>query len=173
MVRKSELMFARWEDINLNKKEWLIPAHIMKTKKEHMVYLSDKAIEILKKLKYLAGNSEWVFPGRNSRDKPTHVTALNYALSCKDLDLGIQDFTIHDLRRTASTILHNHHGHLTDAIEMAMAHEIAGKVRRTYNRAEYKEERIMLLNWLANYVDKLFKEANIVDNSLVTELASA
>ncbi len=59
---------------------------------------------------------------------------------------GIDPFTVHDLRRTASTLLHEA-GYNTDWIEKCLAHEQKG-VRAVYNKAEYAQQRRgMLQDW--------------------------
>jgi integrase len=66
LSRKSELLLARWEHVNLETGEWLIPEDNAKTGKPHIVYLPTQAVEIFQELKRLAGGSELVLPGRSS-----------------------------------------------------------------------------------------------------------
>ncbi|MDW1314515.1 tyrosine-type recombinase/integrase [Klebsiella pneumoniae] len=58
----------------------------------------------------------------------------------------------HDLRRTASTLLHEA-GYNTDWIEKCLAHEQKG-VRAVYNKAEYREQRAEMLQDWANMIDE-------------------
>jgi integrase len=67
--------------------------------------------------------------------------ALNQALD--GLTLKMDAFTIHDMRRTASTRL-NGNGWPSDAIELALGHHIGG-IRGIYNVAEYSAERKKML----------------------------
>jgi integrase len=69
-TRKKELSHAKWEEFDLEKKMWLIPASRMKMKKEHYVPLSSQTMEILHELKAMNGNREHVFPSppRNSEN---------------------------------------------------------------------------------------------------------
>ncbi len=64
LVRKGELTRARWEYLNFDVGEWLIPSENSKTDKPHVVYLSRQVIELFRELQMLAGDSEWVLPGR-------------------------------------------------------------------------------------------------------------
>ena len=98
LVRESELLLARWKDINLDAREWLIPAENAKTGKPHMVYLSTQVAAMLLELKALAGESELVMPGRGSLRRPFAKNALNKAL--EGLTFDMDPLTIHDLRRT-------------------------------------------------------------------------
>ncbi len=61
-VRTSELINARWEEIDFEAKEWVIPAERMKMGKEHVVPLSRQSIDILEDQKMIAGKWQLVFP---------------------------------------------------------------------------------------------------------------
>ncbi|MDA3876576.1 MAG: tyrosine-type recombinase/integrase [Halothiobacillus sp.] len=149
MVRKSELLQARWEEIDFDKAEWNIPAERMKKDKPHLVPLSKQALAMFEELRALSSGSEWVLPSRGSLKKPIAKTTLNNVV--RSLDLEVRDFVIHDFRRTASTHLHEA-GFNSDWVEKALAHEQKG-VRGVYNRAEYLSQRREMLQWWANFVD--------------------
>jgi integrase len=158
LVRKSELMLARWEEFNLQDNEWEIPAERAKNGKPHVVYLSTQAIELLDKLKALSAGSALVLPGRLSLTKPYAGTALNKAMESPPF--GIPQFTIHDLRRTASTLLHEK-GYPSDVIEKALNHTIGG-VRGVYNKAEYAEQRRKMLQFWGDFVEGLAGEKKVL-----------
>ena len=80
LSRKSELLLARWKDVDLDKGEWLIPTENAKGGRPHLVYLSTQVAEMFRELKALAGESELVLPGRGSRTRPLAKNALNKAL---------------------------------------------------------------------------------------------
>jgi integrase len=104
MVRKSELLLARWEHVDFEQAEWHIPAEHSKTGKLHIVFLSRQAVALFRELRALAGGSELVMPGRGSLTKPFAHNAINTALKTALQGQDIPAFTIHDLRRTASTL---------------------------------------------------------------------
>lgn len=155
LVRKSELMLARWVNVDLDTAEWQIPAENSKTGKPHVVYLSAQAIEIFKELRRLSAGSELVLPGRSSLKKPFAQNAMNTALKVALAGQEIPAFTIHDLRRTASTLLHEG-GWPADVVEKALNHTIGG-VRGVYNRAEYGTQRKEMLQFWANFVDEAIR----------------
>ena len=101
MVRKSELLLARWQHVDFEQAEWHIPAEYSKTGKPHIVFLSTQAGALFKELHALAGGSELVMPGRGSLTKPFAHNAINTALKTALAGQPIPAFTIHDLRRTA------------------------------------------------------------------------
>ncbi len=158
LARKAELLQARWAEIDFDAAEWTVPEANSKTGKPHVVYLSTHAVELMKELQRLAGTSDWVLPGRSSPDKPFAHNALNKALD--GINCPIEPFTVHDLRRTGSTRLHEA-GFNSDVIEKALNHTIGG-VRGVYNRAEYADQRREMLQFWAGYVDDLIHERKVV-----------
>lgn len=153
MVRKSELLLARWSHVDFEQAEWHIPAEHSKTGKPHIVFLSRQCLALFKELQILAGGSELVVPGRGSLTKPFAHNAINNALKVALAGQDIPAFTIHDLRRTASTLLHEN-GWASDVVEKALNHTIGG-VRGVYNRAEYEPQRREMLQFWADYIEQL------------------
>jgi len=158
MVRKSELLEARWDEINFEAAEWSIPAERMKKDRPHLVPLSKQAMAMFEELRGLASGSRWVLPSRSSLKEPVAHSTLNQAV--RSLDLDIRDFVIHDFRRTASTHLHEA-GFNSDWVEKALAHEQKG-IRGVYNRAEYLAQRREMLQWWADFVDAQIEEGRKV-----------
>lgn len=72
-------------------------------------------------------------------------------------------FTIHDMRRTASTLM-NGNAWPSDAIELALGHHIGG-IRGIYNVASYAAERKRMLQWWADYVDSIVTESNVIEGN--------
>lgn len=158
MVRKSELIEAKWEELDLEKAEWSIPGERMKKDKPHLVPLSRQAVAMFEELKSLANGSEWVFPSRGNLDQPISKSTLNVAV--RALEIDVRDFVIHDFRRTASTHLHEA-GFNSDWIEKCLAHETKG-IRGVYNRAQYADQRREMLQWWADFVDSQIEEGRKV-----------
>lgn len=159
MVRKVELTEAVWSEFDLIAGVWDIPAERMKKDSPHRVYLSKQALDILEELRGLSGHSAYLFPtGRGDADKPIHSTTLNTAVRALSLDMP--PFVLHDFRRTASTHLHEM-GHPSDAIEKLLAHEVRG-IKGVYNRAEYSEQRRIILQAWADFVESQITGGNVV-----------
>lgn len=157
LARKSELLEARWSEVDLAAREWNVPAHNSKTGQPHTVYLSTQAAALFEELRRLASGSEYVLPSRSSLKKPFAKNALNKALIVAMAGQDIPAFTIHDLRRTASTLLHEH-GWNSDVVEKALNHTIGG-VRGVYNRAQYADQRRGMLQSWADFVDQLLLQS--------------
>ena len=158
LSRKSEMLLARWEHVNFEAGEWLIPEKNAKTAKPHIVYMSTQVAEMLQELKVLAGDSELVMPGRGSLTKPFAANALNKAL--EGLTFDMDPLTIHDLRRTGATLL-TERGFNKDVIEKALSHEAVG-IRAVYIIAEFAEQRKKMLQWWADYVDDILNESKVI-----------
>lgn len=158
MVRKSELLNAGWKEIDFDKAEWSIPAERMKKDKPHLVPLSKQALAMFEELRALSCGSEWVLPSRNSLKKPVSKSILNHVV--RGLELDVQNFVIHDFRRTASTHLHEA-GFNSDWVEKCLAHEQKG-VRGVYNRAEYLDQRREMLQWWADFVEAQIEDGRKV-----------
>jgi integrase len=121
----------------------------MKMGVEHLVPLSDQAVEILERLQYLTGAYDLVFPGRSKADKPISENTVLYGL----YRMGYHSrATGHGFRTTASTIL-NELGFDSDAIERQLAHGEKDKVRAAYNRAKYLDKRKAMMQAWADYLD--------------------
>ena len=158
LSRKSELLLARWDHVNFETGEWLIPEENAKGGKPHLVYMSTQVAEMFRELKALAGDSELVLPGRNRLTRPFAKNALNKAL--EGLTFDMDPLTIHDLRRTGATLL-TEHGFNRDVIEKALSHEAQG-IRAVYIVAEFAEQRKKMLQWWADFVDGIVNESKVI-----------
>ncbi|MFO1086130.1 MAG: tyrosine-type recombinase/integrase [Reyranellaceae bacterium] len=157
MVRKSELQDAIWDEIDFENAVWTIPKERMKRSKAHNVYLSRQALDIMIALKTCAGNSKYLLPSRYDADAPMSRATFNrvtYAVveRGKKEGLPVEPFTVHDLRRTASTLL-NELGFNSDWIEKCLAHEDGRSSRGVYNKAEYEVQRRHMMQEWSDIVD--------------------
>ncbi|EOU9608927.1 integrase domain-containing protein [Cronobacter dublinensis] len=148
LVRPSEASGARWAEIDLDKKLWIIPAERMKAKREHIVPLSPQALDILDVMKPISAHREHVFPSRNDPKQSMNSQTANAAL--KRIGYGGR-LVAHGLRSIASTAL-NESGFNADVIEAALAHSDKNEVRKAYNRSTYLVQRIELMDWWGEYV---------------------
>jgi integrase len=149
-VRKSELLYAKWFEFDLKKKIWKIPAERMKMRIVHTVPLSSQVCDLLVELKRKYPSDDYLFYDQDST-KPIRDNALIEALYW----LGYKGkMTVHGFRAVASTIL-NENGFRSDVIERQLAHIDSNEVRRAYNRAEYLDERLTMMQWWSDYLGKL------------------
>ncbi|AJG19767.1 Integrase [Cupriavidus basilensis] len=144
-MRKSELIEATWDEVDFENATWTIPKRRMKGRNSHVVYLSRQALDIFVAMHTCAAGSKFVLPSRYDADPCMSKATLNrvtqiVAGRAKTAGLPLEPFTVHDLRRTGSTLL-NEVGFNRDWIEKCLAHEEGRSSRSVYNKAEYAEQR--------------------------------
>lgn len=152
MARPIEVRTLKREEIDFDKRLWIVPAEKMKMRRPHLVPLSRQAIAILREVWPLNEYHELVFPSLRSHKKPLSENSFNSVLRYMGYDKNTA--TAHGFRATASTILHAR-GFNSDHIEACLAHQDENEVRRIYNRALYLPERTKLLQDWANLLDQL------------------
>lgn len=158
--RIGELMQARWRDVDFEKRCWIIQAENSKNGDPLRVYLSDYTLSWLEKLYELSGHTEFLFP---SRSKAGHMLPNSVSKHISDRQKGPDGkqlqkrtphhsalilpgghWTIHDLRRTASTLMQML-GISPHIIDECQNHRTGGVVRRRYQHGSYYES--MKLAW--------------------------
>lgn len=151
MTRPGEVRGAKKQEIDLEKRTWTIPAERMKMRREHIIPLSDQALEIVKGNWPEIEGVELLFPSLISNRKWLSDNAFNSAL--RRMGYQKEEVTAHGFRVTASTIL-NSREFEADVIEAALAHQDRNVIRRTYNRATYWAQRVALMQDWADLVDE-------------------
>ncbi|WP_186178456.1 tyrosine-type recombinase/integrase [Burkholderia gladioli] len=168
LVRKSEFILAKWDEVDFNAAIWTIPKDRMKGGRPHNVYLSEQALDILVTFKTCFGASSYLHPGRYELELPISAATLNRVIDSavrlirESGTPDFESFSVHDLRRTASTQLHEA-GFNSDWIEKCLAHEQRG-VRAVYNKAEYAEQRRGMLQTWAEMLDGWIVKDPEIDN---------
>lgn len=159
-IRTTELRGAKWEEIDYAKREIKIPAERMKMKEDHIVPLSDQALAVIEKLKSLTGHKEYLFPGRTNPKSFMSNNTMLYAM----YRMGYHSrATPHGFRATASTILHEH-GFNSDIIELQLSHAERNKVKASYNFAKRLPERHKLMQWWADFLDRVKEnKGNVIE----------
>lgn len=149
-VRTTELIEAKWAEFDLENGRWDIPAGRMKMRTPHIVPLARQALEVLEMLHDLTGQSEWLFPGDRSPNKPMSNNTILKALE----RMGYKGrMTGHGFRGLASTILHEQ-GYAHDHIELQLAHAPRNAVSAAYNHALYLEPRAKMMQDWADFLER-------------------
>ena len=160
-VRHSELIGARWEDFDFDKKLWTIPASIedesgektygMKMGTVHYVPLSKQAIALLHELQEITGGRQHLFPSTKGDGKTMSMGTMNKALDIMGYK-GRQD--VHGFRGLASTILNERDRSLRDIVELQLSHLTGNSTERAYNAAEHMDDRTKMMQDWADYIDE-------------------
>jgi integrase len=152
--RPGELRHMEWIEIDEDRKLWLIPAAKMKMRKAHVVPLSARSLELIGEVKPITGAGRYCFPSLRSPSKPISENTLNATL--RRLGYTKEEVCSHGFRSTASTLLNESGLFNPDAIEAQLAHRPqGGAVRAAYLRGEFFEERVQMMTWWSEYLDRL------------------
>jgi integrase len=152
-ARPGETRTMEWSELDLAKAIWTIPAGKTKMRREHHVPLSRQALEEIERIRTLNLHSAVVFPSMMSGKKFLSENSMNSAL--RRMGVMQDEHTAHGFRSSASTMLNESGEFNADVIEAQLAHLDGREVRRVYNRALYWEERVRMMQWWADLLDKL------------------
>ena len=149
LCRRVEIGSLRWDEVDLKKAVLELPPARMKNNRPHVVPLNGPALAILKKREpngrnHIFGQGPSGFEGWSWRRK--------------DLDKRIvgsrPTWTLHDLRRLGSTMLHGDLGVPPHVVERLLAHHQGG-VSSVYNKYDYFHEKRRALHRWAEWVDEV------------------
>lgn len=164
-TRPTEMRTAPWSEFDFKNAIWTIDPGRMKMGIEHRIPLPKQAMQALTQLKELTGYSQFLFPSHTKSGTLSEGTA-NKALKVIWPEYLIQP---HGFRHLFSTHANEHDNTKKDIIEAALAHKDTNRIRGTYNKATYFNERRELGQWYADYLDKLRDGAKIIDIKSIKE----
>ena len=145
-LRPGELRRLRWP---VDGYAVTLPPEVMKSRREHRVYLSRQAVALIAEMRELTGWCELVFPSNRSPKAPMSEGTLGAAL--RRLAYESDAHVPHGFRSSFSTMANESGLWRPDIIETALAHGDEDKIRATYNELE----RRRLAQWWADCCDEL------------------
>lgn len=161
MLRPGELRQALWCHIDLENGIMIVPADRLKLSQEerenaedHVVPLARQAVTVLEELLPLTGRTGIVFPGVGPKGEFMSDNTLNKALRAMGYCTQT-DVTAHGFRATARTMLVERLGWDEKYAEMQLAHVVPDLNGTAYNRAEFEEDRVRMMQAWADYLDGL------------------
>jgi integrase len=143
-ARTSEIIGARWDEIDLRNRMWVVPANRMKARREHRVPLSDAALAIVQAQAELRQN-EFVFPGRQGGA----LGEDRMLLLAKEI--ASQQVTGHGFRSSFRDWAAERSSFPSEVAEMALGHVVGAAVERAYRRGDLFEKRRQLAEAWARY----------------------
>ncbi|MBB4843381.1 integrase [Paucibacter oligotrophus] len=166
--RPGNIRAMEWEWIDLDAALLTIPAQSMKLKtkakvngRPHLVPLARQAVGVLKEIQPLTGHSRYVFPGARDHAIPMSDGTVNAAL--RRLDFGSDDHVAHGFRAMARTMLAERiAGISSDMVEAQLGHAKTGANPGAYDRAEYADQRRLMMQTWADYLDQLRTGAQVI-----------
>jgi integrase len=155
--RPGEVALAAWEEFDLERRIWTIPPERSKNGQQHEVPLSDLALTLIRHLRRRFGETRYLIPSRcwQARDGgPITVRALSQGVRDRRAHFALPNFTPHDLRRTAASLM-TASGVPRLHVEKVLDHTI-DDVAEIYDRHDYSAEKRAALSRLANCLEKIF-----------------
>ena len=161
--RTSEVLNAKWEEIDLTKLIWSIPSERMKGGKVHQVPLTDRMTVILNDCKKLKTNNDLLFPSEINGEALSNNT-MRLALK-KRLKI---DATVHGMRSSFKDWASETTNFANEVSEMALAHTISNKTELAYRRRTLIEKRRHLMQKWSDYLNN--KEGEVIELYKTAEL---
>ncbi len=163
-TRSGEARGAKWDEFDLNKKQWTIPAGRMKAKKQHIVPLSNHVMNLLNNLPK-KHDSDYLFTGIRGGAmsdmslskivKNMHKRAVKQGNSgFIDKDANNRIVTPHGFRSTFRDWAGEQSSFSREVIEHALAHQLKDKAEAAYQRKTSIPKRIKLMQTWSDYCDK-------------------
>jgi len=143
-ARTGEVIGATWDEVDLDKRLWTIPAERMKAGKEHRVPLSDAAVAVLEAVAMIQ-DGDFIFPGAKAK-RPLSNMAMLMVLRRMKRD----DLTAHGFRSSFRDWIAECTSFPHEVAEMALAHAVGDKVEAAYRRGDLFEKRRELMAQWAN-----------------------
>ncbi len=160
-LRSGELRPAKWEEVDFEKKQWLIPASRMKgrmrrkaTGGEHIVPLSVRAVELLRNLQRFSGSEKYIFRGQGKTNPYLSDAALTQAIRRMGFDTQTEQ-SIHGFRATARTMIVERLGWLEPVVELQLAHVVKDSNGNAYNRTALLSARRAMIDEWSGYLSEL------------------
>jgi len=159
-VRPGELRQAEWSEFDFDRSVWSLPPEKMKMRRAHRVPLSTQVIGMFEELWDLTGTGRYCFPSFRTDRRPMSENTVNAAL--RALGFGQEEMTAHGFRAMAATLLNESGRFNPDAIERQLAHMENDGVRRAYTRGEYWDERVTMMQFWSDELDRLRSGAKLL-----------
>jgi integrase len=153
-TRTSEVLNAKWSEIDLDAGLWVIPKERMKGFREHRVPLSEPAIRLLREQPH---HGDYVFPGKKNGAALSNMTCLQTLRR-----MGRGDLTVHGFRSTFRDWVSESTSYPRDVAEMALAHTIEDKSEAAYRRGDLIEKRRALMADWAVHCSTVLVSADVV-----------
>ena len=147
--RSGEARGATWDEVDLESREWRIPASRMKAAAEHRVPLSEAALAVVESVQPLRNPSNLLFPSPQRPGRPLSDMALTKVL--RDTKLADRA-TVHGFRTSFRTWASERTTVPHAVAEMALAHAVGSSVERSYARSDLFDKRRGLMERWAQYV---------------------
>ena len=143
-LRTEPVLKSRWDEVDIEKRIWVIPKVKMKSVYEHRVPLPTRLVEILKSMPRIEG-VDYIFPSPQGRNKPLSNMAM---LNLLKKTMGFKQYTVHGFRSSFREYGGEVTNHSREVIEQAMAHQLTDQAEAAYMRGDYmKKRQVLMQDW--------------------------
>lgn len=157
-TRTTEALEVKWEEIDLRKGIWTIPAERKKEFKGLIIPLSSQALQLLKDMKRSTNDATgYVFSG-SIDGKPLSNMSMLMLLR----RMGIKDVTVHGFRSTFSDWAGDETSHEPNTVEYCLGHNVGNAVARAYKQKDGIRKRTLLMQDWGNFVNTVGEVENVV-----------
>jgi integrase len=154
-ARTGEVIGARWAEIDLEARLWVIPPERMKAGREHRVPLSEPAAAILQYMQKICQGGDYVFTGGKAGRPLSNMAMLKLLKR-----MGRDDLTAHGFRSTFSDWCAERTSFASEVREMALAHVVGDRVEAAYRRGDLFAKRCELMAAWGRFAEG---ETNVVE----------
>lgn len=158
-VRTSELIKAKWEEFDLDNKQWLIPAERMKMRRPHIVPLSNQTCDLLREQFTQTGKWHWVFPNQAHPQK--HMSNMTILKALERMGYKGR-MTGHGFRALAMSAIKEKLDYRHEVVDRQLAHAHKNQVDAAYDRAQFLSERRKMMQEWADYLDKIVTGGKVI-----------
>ncbi|WP_387467488.1 tyrosine-type recombinase/integrase [Photorhabdus sp. RM323S] len=152
-LRTIELRSMTWKNVDFENMLITIDPSVMKGRRLHVAPMSQQVSNLLRTLQPITGQYDLVFVGRSDKKKPISENTILGVIK----RIGYEGRTCgHGFRHQFSTVLNEKHWN-KDAIEAQLAHASGGGTRGIYNHAKYLDTRREMMQWFADWIDRINK----------------
>jgi len=157
-VRTSELTETPWAEIDLENESWVIPWQRMKMGKKKInprkvdqhVFLPRQGWELLRELHTITGGNKYLFPNQRDHEKP----ATNFGILAALKRMGYSGkMTGHGFRSLAMGVIKERLRYRHEVIDRQLSHASGDTYGEAYDRAQFLDERKIMMQQYADYLD--------------------
>ncbi len=146
--RPYEIINSRWEHVDLNSQDWLIPASLSKNGKDHVIPITPELEKTLVTLKAITGHTPYLIPNRVKQSEPGRTDSLARSFVRYCTKYNVDKFTPRDIRRTCKTLMSRYNLSTKEVRDRLHNHALDDISNRHYNRHDYRPEKEnLLLSW--------------------------
>lgn len=159
-TRPGEARGARWAEFDLDAACWAIPAQRMKRRKEHRIPLARQTVAMLRELRQVTGDGEYLFPGQAGAKSPV-ITDMT-VLKAVRRTAGHDNVDAHGFRAVFRTHAEESGRWPFEVMEAALAHGKQNQTVASYARATHYEQRSKLAQWYADELDAVKRGGTVI-----------